>query len=392
MYQATTRERQRYRQATLTFTPQNYNVDANRDSERGGGDDEPVRFTCKFLTNSTDSVFNGLSDSWPYTNTTVPSPWTDVDVGTVSQAGSATVTGGTFTMQGAGTNNWGTADAFNFCYQPVSGDAVIIARVLGVQRTATDYSTGVVTFRNSLQAGDVNATMNANSTGSVNQYSSAGVDFTWRAATGGTSTDTGWTSRSYTPEWIKLVRSGNNFSAYYGTTGTNWTQEGTTQTIPMSQTALVGVGASGNDTTDLATAMLDNVSVQQVLATVNVAATGSTAYKQGPTTGQYTITRSGSASMLWPLTVILHDGGGGDCGQRLHGADRQRGHPRRRGIHHSDAHADLRWVAGRCSDRYAHAGIECSLHKRINVQREHFDLRHTVQLLEIGEFLAGAIE
>ncbi len=195
----------------------------------------------------------------------------------------------------------------------MSGDAVIIARVLGVQRTATDYSTGVVTFRNSLQPNDVNATMNANSTGSVNQYSSAGVDLTWRAVTGGTSADAGWVSRSYTPEWIKLARSGNNFTGYYGTTGTSWTQIGSTQTIPMSQSALLGVGASGNDTTDLATAMLDHVSVQQVLPAVNVAATGSSAHKQGPTAGQYTITRNGD-SMAWPLTVYYIMGGGAAAG------------------------------------------------------------------------------
>jgi hypothetical protein len=35
---------------------------------------------------------------------------------------------------------------------------------------------------------------------------------------------------------------------------------------------------------------------------VNVVATGTSASKQGPTTGQYTITRSGD-SMTWPLTV-----------------------------------------------------------------------------------------
>jgi hypothetical protein len=81
----------------------------------------------------------------------------------------------------------------------------------------------------------------------------------------------------------------------------------------MSQTALVGLGASGNDTTDLATAMLDNVSVQQILPTVNVVATGSAAYKQGPAAGQYTITRNGD-SMYWPLTVYYTMGGGAAAG------------------------------------------------------------------------------
>jgi len=293
---------------TLTFTPQNYNV-TQTVTVSGVAGTSNRSFHVNFLTSSTDSIFNGLSDSWPYTNVTVPSPWTDADVGTVTQAGSATVTGGTFTMQGAGTNNWGTADAFNLCYQPVTGDAVIIARVLGVQRTSSLYSTGVITFRNSLQASDVNVTMNADTTGAPNQYPAPAVDLTWRATMGGNSTDAGWTGRSYTPEWMKLVRSGTSFSAYYGTDGVHWTQEGSPENLPISQSALVGVGASGNDTTDLATTMMDNVSIQQILPVINVMATGSSASKQGPTPGQYTITRSGSASMIWPLTVNYTMGG-----------------------------------------------------------------------------------
>ena len=65
----------------------------------------------------------------------------------------------------------------------------------------------------------------------------------------------------------------------------------------------MGVGASGNDGAVLATALIDNVSVQQVLPAVNVVATGSPACKQGTVAGQYTITRSGD-SMTWPLTVF----------------------------------------------------------------------------------------
>ena len=53
----------------------------------------------------------------------------------------------------------------------------------------------------------------------------------------------------------------------------------------------------------MATALIDNVSVQQVLPAVNVVATGSPACKQGTVAGQYTITRSGD-SMTWPLTVF----------------------------------------------------------------------------------------
>jgi hypothetical protein len=291
----------------LTFTPQNYNLTQTVTVSGVAGAAANRPFHVQFATASTDAVFNGLGDLWPYTNVTMPNPWTDADVGSVTQPGSATVTSGTYTIQGAGTNNWGTSDAFNFCYQQVSGDAVIIARVAGVQRTSSAYSTGVVTFRDSLQSSAMNVTLNANTEGSVNQFTSKGVDLTWRPSAGATSLDNGWISRSTTPVWIKLVRSGNTFTGYYGPDGISWTQTGASQVIPMSQNALVGVGASGEDTT-MATAVLDNVSVQQALPTVNVVATGSPAYKQGPVAGQYTITRSGD-SMASPLTVNYTMGG-----------------------------------------------------------------------------------
>ena len=56
----------------------------------------------------------------------LPTGWLDGDVGSVGTAGTATYSNGTFTVQGAGSQIYGSADAFHFAYQPLSGDGSIV--------------------------------------------------------------------------------------------------------------------------------------------------------------------------------------------------------------------------------------------------------------------------
>jgi hypothetical protein len=58
----------------------------------------------------------------------LPSGWLDQDVGSVSVGGSASYSGGVFTVQGAGyqiASAPGTSDTFHFAYQPLSGNGTI---------------------------------------------------------------------------------------------------------------------------------------------------------------------------------------------------------------------------------------------------------------------------
>ncbi|HEV3027664.1 MAG TPA: immunoglobulin domain-containing protein, partial [Planctomycetota bacterium] len=51
-----------------------------------------------------------------------PAPWKDGDVGSVGVPGSASVSGGVFTVKASGADIGGTTDSFNFVYQQLSGD------------------------------------------------------------------------------------------------------------------------------------------------------------------------------------------------------------------------------------------------------------------------------
>ena len=181
----------------------------------------------------------------------LPPGWVDQDIGSVGFTGGASYSAGTFSIKGSGSDIWGTADGFNYCYQTVSGDGAIVARVTSVQNTSS-YAKASVMFRESTLANSAHVSMQVNPNGSV--------DFTYRTAAGASSADAGWTGIG-TPKWVKLVRSGTSFSGYYSSNGTSWTQLGTAITIPLSNDMLAGMAVSAVNNSALNTSTIDNVSL-----------------------------------------------------------------------------------------------------------------------------------
>jgi RHS repeat-associated protein len=215
------------------------------------------------------SVAPSMNDSNPvfFTVTTQPltSGWIDQDVGQVGLRGSATYANGVFTVQGAGGGFSGTADAFHFVYQPLSGNGTIVARIVSVGSSA---QAGVM-IRNSLNPADMMAD---------GDYYGGRIYFRYRTTVGGSASNSNGTASL--PYWVMLVRAGSTFSAYMAPDGVNWVQIGTSQTITMSQNVFIGLGVSSDTTSSLATATFDNVSVSSatnagpVITTVS-ATTGS---------------------------------------------------------------------------------------------------------------------
>jgi len=180
----------------------------------------------------------------------LPSPWSDADIGAVPIAGSATYSNGTFTITGSGADIWGSADAFNFVYQPMSGDGSIQMRVDTVQNTNAWSKAGVM-IRESLAANAAH--------GLVLVSAAKGVAFQRRDATGSTSVSTSG-SASAPPHWVRLVRSGNTLTAQESADGASWTTIGT-DTIAMGASVFVGVAVTSHSTSASATATVDNVTV-----------------------------------------------------------------------------------------------------------------------------------
>lgn len=183
-------------------------------------------------------------------SSSLPAPWTSQDIGAVGVAGNASASGGRFTVQGSGTDIWGTADAFRFVYQPLTGDGTITALVSSLTNTDAWTKSGVM-IRASLTAGSPHATMVVSA--------AHGLAFQRRLASGGTSTHTGG-SGSTVPYWVRISRIGNVFTASSSSNGTNWTVL-STDTIQMPSQVYIGLALTSHNNSALATATFDSVAV-----------------------------------------------------------------------------------------------------------------------------------
>jgi phosphatidylserine/phosphatidylglycerophosphate/cardiolipin synthase-like enzyme/regulation of enolase protein 1 (concanavalin A-like superfamily) len=184
----------------------------------------------------------------------LPAPWQAQDVGSVGVAGSASADNGTFTVRGAGADIWGTADAFHFVWQRVSGDVDVVARVASVEYVHAWVKAGVM-IREQLTAGSAHALMLVSP--------GKGLAFQRRTAAGGLSTNTGQSGAA--PAWVKLERRGNTIRAFTSNDGANWSLLAS-DTFAMAGDVHVGLAVSSHDASRAATAIMDNVSVTPVTA------------------------------------------------------------------------------------------------------------------------------
>jgi fibronectin type 3 domain-containing protein len=238
------------------------------------------------------SGYSNEASATPVANT-LPSPWVDTDIGAVGVAGSGSYASPTFTVKGSGADIWGASDAFNYVNQPLSGDITVIARVASVQNTDLWAKSGVM-IRESTAANSAFADMLITP--------GNGASFQWRGTTGGTAISV-TTAGIAAPYWVKLVRTGNSFSGYISSTGSTWTQVGTTQTITMAAGVKAGLCDCAHNNTALCTTTFDNVSATGV--TVPAAPAGLTA---SPGNGQITLNWNASSGAT-SYTVNYTTGG-----------------------------------------------------------------------------------
>ncbi len=180
------------------------------------------------------------------------SNWADVNVGGPIAGAQAAynAASNSWLVAGGGAGIGSIVDQFNYVYQSATGDTTIAGQVQSAGGYTGDQA-GLM-YRNSTSAGAAFAAV---------EYSGGGtVAFQWRSSDGGSTSQAALTGIAG-PIWLKVVRTGNEFSAFYSSDNTTWTQIGSAQTVNLTPTALAGLLSSSNAANQTATANLSNVSV-----------------------------------------------------------------------------------------------------------------------------------
>lgn len=196
-----------------------------------------------------------IPQSQLYPSTTLPSPWVSQDIGGPAMFGSVAYDGslGLFMIRGSGTDIGGSSDQFQFMNQSASADCEIVSRIDLLQSPDASAKAGVMIRE---------TTNNDAMFAMVAQTPDNQVTFQWRNSTGGTVSASASVGGTESPKYVKLVRSGNVFSAYYKVnSGDAWLPIGTAQTITMASATQMGLAVTAHDAKVMGTGVFSNTVV-----------------------------------------------------------------------------------------------------------------------------------
>ena len=204
---------------------------------------------------------------WRFTcsaSAALPVGWMSQDIGTTG--GSADESSGTWTVSGDGADIWGGSDTFHYAYVPLSGDGMIVARVLDNGSGSDSWAKGGVMIRETLDANSKHAMM------IVTGGAGAGKAFQCRPSTGNYSLSSHGGTQVSPPMWVKLMREGNLFTGYYSADGVDWEQQpdgtGWDRTpnpieINMTRDVYIGVCVTSVVVSEVRTYTFDHVSTEE---------------------------------------------------------------------------------------------------------------------------------
>jgi len=225
--------------------------------------------------------------------TTAAGSWSEID----SVPGS--FAGGTITVSGAGSgiSGSGTSDGFYLLAAPMAGDFDLMVRVASISNPAAGGSCRIGLMARASSA--------ANAPYAFTLHKGTGEHGFQARLTAGAApySSTGGTQYAM-PRWIRLVRSGEVFSAYHSTDGSTWSQRGTSQTIPaMGAAPLVGLAVTSAVAATPATAGFDNLNFLLPTNTGPLVEAGSVLTGGGPWHLDATASDDGRPGTLAPLWV-----------------------------------------------------------------------------------------
>ncbi len=177
-------------------------------------------------------------------------PWANADIGPVGIAGGANVApDGVISVTGGGTDIGSSTDSFHFAYQPLIGNATIVARVVWQSNTSHSAQSGIM-IRESLHD-------DARFVGLV-LTPSHGIVFQDRAVSHNTPASV--TARTIANPWLMLVRNGGTITGEVSSDGARWSVAGTAH-IALANNVYAGLCVAAHDNTARSAATFSDVAI-----------------------------------------------------------------------------------------------------------------------------------
>ncbi|MBV9099517.1 MAG: PQQ-binding-like beta-propeller repeat protein [Candidatus Dormibacteraeota bacterium] len=238
---------------------------------------------------ATDSWNQGNAVTWTMDNVAVtpgevvpqgvcPSGWTCQDIGGATPAGSQTLTSGTWSVQGGGTDiadnsqNNPPGDQFHFVSQPLTTDGSVSAHVLSQSQSDPWAKSGVMMRVDSTPTSGYYGVFTTPTNTGTNQ--SNGLVVQWRDAGCGTPPCTtgqvlfnpGGANSPVVPTYVRVTRSTaggtTTFTAFYSPDGSTWTMvPGSAIVLTNAATTMAGLAVSSHNGNQLSTVGFDTVTV-----------------------------------------------------------------------------------------------------------------------------------
>jgi len=185
--------------------------------------------------------------------------WISTDVGAVAATGTATQTSGAWTINGDGSDIWGTADSFQFLHQKSTQSGAVTVRVADLQNTSPFAKAGLM-LRDGLSADAATVIFDVKPDG--------GLELMQRQAAGGAMQFK--TGRSMgLPVWLRLEWGRRNtidagVEAWTSQDGLHWTLVDRVSNV--SVTPEVGVAVTSHNAGQLTTAHVDHLTLDSIVA------------------------------------------------------------------------------------------------------------------------------
>ena len=225
--------------------------------------------------------------------------WDSRDIGDVAQPGSASVSNGTWSVAGSGSDIWGSADSFHFVSQALGfqNSATLTARVIA-ERNTNEFAKAGIMIRDSMDPDAASVILDVKPNG--------GVEFMTRASTRASTRFVGAAVVSL-PVWFRLVYDTHVVTGQISTDGSNWTNIGT---VPFAfSSPFAGLAVTSHDTSVLNQAMFDQVTTTTVSTLpppCQHSDVGATGVAGSATYGQGQFVVKGAGADIWGTADAFH--------------------------------------------------------------------------------------